>query len=290
MNDLLTDRLHQAAQEVAPRLRSPAAVQAVATRRRQRRRVVAGAVVAVAVGVVATSVQVENNADRLVPTTGRSFSPSPGTSPTSEPTPAPSRAPSPTPSTPSPAGSPSPTSGNPLAGFRFPEQKSWVDRPRTTVTLTGDRRKAWWLSPCIPTTAYPTDTQRVAMISLERSGDDVGEGRQVAVYPDTATAIEVMAGFRRALLACARVNFASGGSREFVSTPVQVGDEGLLVAKISSLNGRPFLNGGAYIVVRDGRSVYEADVSGYHVIVTGLRDSQVTGLIPVAMATLPLPQ
>ncbi len=295
MNDLLTDRLHEATEDLAARLRSGSAVRAVATRRRQRQRMLAGAVAAVAVGVVVTSVQVENNADRLVPTVDRSSSPAPSTSPTAEPTPAPSSAPLPLPtgsSVPSPSASPtgSGTSGNPLAGFHLPEEKKWLAYPpAVTVTLSRDPMTAWLLDPCIPT-AYPTDSQRVAMLTLTSSEGESSAGRQLAVYPDAATAADVMTGFRRVLAACATHHSPSGSTEYYFSSPVALGDEALLAWNVSKdPSGRQVPFGGYDVVVRDGRSVYLASIGG-EFQAKGPTDMGANAVIAAARATLPLPQ
>lgn len=294
MNDLLSDRLHGATQDLAARLRSGSAVRAVATRRRQRRRVLAGGVAAVAVAVVATTVQVENDADRLLPAVNRSTSPAPSTSPTAEPTPAPSSAPSPVPSvssipSPTPRSSPTaaPTSGNPLAGFHFQEEATWKPIPNeVTVTRSDDLRTAWALDPCTPT-AYPTDRQRVAMASLVMSGPEAGDVRQLAVYPDAATAAEVMAGFRRVLAACAS---PAGSTGKYVTAPISVADEGLVVAQsIYYQSGTQVPGGGYYVLVRDGRSVYLA-VIGREFLPKGPTDAAATELVAAARGQLPLPQ
>lgn len=292
-NDLLTDRLHEATDDLAARLRSGSAVRALATRRRQRRRVLTGAVAAVAVAAVATSVQVENDADRLVPTVNRSSSPAPSASPTSEPIPPPSGAPSPSAtgsSPPSPAGSPTGVgaSGNPLAGFHFPEEATWRPVPHeVTVERSDAVGTPWALDPCLPT-AYPTDQQRIAMVSLNRLGPEAGDVRQLAVYPDVATAADVMAGFRRVLAACARPSYP-GGPNTYVTAPVHIGDEGLVVVDSSYQDGRQAPGGGYSVVMRDGRSVYLAGI-GREFLPKGPTDADATQLIDVARQQLPLPQ
>lgn len=287
MNDLLTDRLHEATEDLGTRLRSGSAVRAIATRRRQRRRALAGVAAAVAVGVVVTSVQVESEADRLVPTVNQSSSPAPSTAPTTKPLPTPSGAPSP--SGPSPTTAPTDANGrNPLAGFHFREEATWRPTGESMVNRSDDLRTAWALDPCMPT-AYPTDAQRLAMATLRRDGPEAVDVRQLAVYPDAASAAEAMAGFRRVLAACGSRLEPAGTTNAFVMTPIRIADEGLVVVQSISYSGTPVPGGSYDVLVRDGRSVYLA-LTGREFQPKGPTDAAATELVKAARRQLPLPQ
>lgn len=129
-------------------------------------------------------------------------------------------------------------------------------------------------------TAYPTDSQRVAMASLTRSESENFEGRQIAVYQDEATAAEAMAGFRRVLATCT--------VSTYVTAPLKIADDGLVVAG-SVQSGTQVPGGGYYVLVRDGRSVYLASVAA-EFIVEGPNDPPAAALVTVARDMLPLPQ
>ncbi len=287
MNDLLNDRLHEATDDLAARLRSGSAVRAAATRRRQRRRALAGAVAAVAVGVVATSVEIEDDAARLVPAVNQSSSPAPSTAPTSKPSPGPSGVPSP--GMPSPTARPTRGTGrNLLAGFHFREESTWRPTGESTVDRSDDLGTEWALNPCRPT-AYPTDAQRLAMASLRKDSPEQIEARQLAVYRDAATAGQVMSSFRSALAACASSTGPYGETNKFVTTPLQVGDEGLVIVQSFNYSGTPVPGGTYVVVVRDGRSVYLAMITNESQP-KGQRDAAAIQLVAAARKQLPLPQ
>lgn len=179
-----------------------------------------------------------------------------------------------------------------MADFHFPEEATWKPAPRpneVTVALSNDVHAHWLLDPCVPTTVYPTDGRRLAMASITRIQGESFEGRQIAVYPDAATAAEVMAGFRRVLAACSRYSTPSG-STEYFSAPLALGDEALLEWDMGrDPTGAQRPGGGYDVVVRDGRSVYLASVGG-EFQPKGPNDLGAGRAVAAARAMLPLPQ
>lgn len=179
-----------------------------------------------------------------------------------------------------------------LAGFHFPEEDTW--RPMSkevTVQRSGGVRTAWLLDPCLPT-AYPTDGERMAMTSITRTRSEGAwfEGRQLAVYPDEATAARAMAVFRRAVAVCGSTDRTEvGGPSRSSQFPADPGDEGRIFCDYYLSERREPARGGYTVVMRDGRSVYLAAVSGPF---TSTRPTgpAATDLIAVAKAALPLPQ
>lgn len=261
------------------------------------RRVVAVISLAAAVAVVVVTVREDAVGDRLVAAT-RAPVPPPYSSHRTQPEPA--VPPSPAWSVPyhSPAAQPSPPpppshppilrhSGSagkgPLTGFRFPEESTWwAIEGDITVELTDDVRTDWNLNPCDPTD-YPTDRERIAMRSLEEVGQESFGGRQIAVYPDEATAAEVMAGFRRVLAACSHVHGVWSWRH------LHLGDEALVDWEANFQDGHQVPVGGYDVIVRDGRSVYMASDGGESAP-KGPTDIGATLLIEAAKRTLPLPQ
>lgn len=176
-----------------------------------------------------------------------------------------------------------------MAGFHFPEEATWKPAPPpngVTVDRTNDPRTHWLLDPCTPTTNYPTDSQRLAMLTLTRLEGESFDGRQIAVYPDAAGAAELMAGFRRVLAAC-----ADAGSTEYFSAPAVLGDEALVEwHRFKTAPGVQWPAVGGYsVVMREGRSVYLAAIGG-EIRPNGPDEPLAIELITAARATLPLPQ
>lgn len=181
---------------------------------------------------------------------------------------------------------------DPLGRFHFREEDGWRPMPaKVGVVRSRDVGTAWLLDPCMPT-AYPTDGERDAMTSLTRTRAEGGwfEARQLAVYPDEATAAKAMAGFRRAVAVCGSTDRTAGGGPRYSSQlPADPGDEARIFWDVYLTESREPVHGGYTVVMREGRSVYLAAVSGPF-ISTGPPDPGATDLIAVAKVALPLPQ
>lgn len=90
--------------------------------------------------------------------------------------------------------------------------------------------QAWLLDPCRPT-EHPTDRQRVSFRTTSRTGPEIQDARQLAVYPTADVAAEVLAGFRRALTACSVGTTPAGAQWEWAFQDVPgLGDDGLVAA------------------------------------------------------------
>ena len=129
----------------------------------------------------------------------------------------------------------------------------------TTDTTAGQQ---WLLDPCRPT-AYPTDPQRSSFRTVDRTGPEARDARQLAEYPTPEVAGEVVAGFRRALAACATGGQAAQGNGwQWVTADVPgLGDDGLVAA--STVGGPGFSPTGDRIAVtRVGSAVFLAYASG----------------------------
>ena len=132
----------------------------------------------------------------------------------------------------------------------------------TDWTTDPARDRAWLLDPCRPT-AYPTDGLRTRFRTVERTGPEAHDARQLAVYPTTGDAAEVLAGFRRVLAACSTGGDPAQGNRwTWVSEDVpDLGDDGLLAA--STIGGPGYSGTGARIAVtRTGNAVFLAYATG----------------------------
>jgi len=256
--------------------------------RRHRRRVVATttaaacAVLALAGGAVATANTVLDRAEGPVVTTP---SPSPTPAPTTSP---PSASPRPSPSAPSAPSTPSPsaqqpdrdpspaplepTQPSPTQAQEPSPQPTWVstipdDFPLGTQMLPGagdysepkrsdQLRTPWQLDPCTPT-AYPTDADRTDFRTVEQTGPEYADIRQLGLYPDEAVAAEVLAGFRRVLAACAEEPMDTDPAYEsrWETRGQDDGEEGLLAVG-SYYREDSQVPGGAYVaVVRVGNAV-----------------------------------
>lgn len=140
--------------------------------------------------------------------------------------------------------------------LRLPnEGEPSTDPDLTDWTTDGDRERPWLIDPCRPT-AYPTDARRTDFRTVSRTGPELFQARQLAVYPTPEVAAEVMAGFRRVLTACRTVRRdAYGGRLQWVSDlDVRVGDEAVTAA--SSLTTMP--GGDRLTVTRVGTMVFLA--------------------------------
>jgi hypothetical protein len=174
-----------------------------------------------------------------------------------------------------PPGVPAPVSQVPSAGPAVPSAGQAVpdtvllpdEGKRSTVAefsdWTTDRTpdRAWLLDPCRPTT-YPTDGQRVRFRTVSREGPEAFDARQLGVYPTPEAAAEVLAGFRRALVAC-RTGQLDGGARwTWVTADVpDLGDDGFLAA--STVVAPEYASDGARVAVtRTGSAVFLAYATG----------------------------
>jgi hypothetical protein len=168
-------------------------------------------------------------------------------------TPATTGVPSSVPSSPqAPVSSPVP------AGILLPNENegstsSEVTRWTTDKTIG----QAWLLDPCRPT-AYPTDSKRTSFRTVSRTGPEMRQARQLAAFPTTDTAVEAVAGFRRALTACRTGgNAAQGNAWKWVTEDIKVGDEGFVAA--STIGGPNYaLSGNRIAVTRKGSLVFLA--------------------------------
>jgi hypothetical protein len=193
-----------------------------------------------------------------------------GPTPAPPPPPVPTAAPAPTsdaaaPSASAPATAPSvrPPVRAPLVvpgGVLLPNEGQRTDSPEFTDWATDNRPgQAWLLDPCQPTT-YPTDAQRVSFRTVSRTGPEAHDARQLAVYPSTAVAGEAVAGFRRALDACAAGTTPTGLRWKWVSQDVpDLGDGGLLAA---SVFGDESPTGDRIALARAGSAVFLAYLGG----------------------------
>jgi hypothetical protein len=84
------------------------------------------------------------------------------------------------------------------------------------------------------------------------------QARQLAAFPTTDTAVEAVAGFRRALTACRTGgNAAQGNAWKWVTEDIKVGDEGFVAA--STIGGPNYaLSGNRIAVTRKGSLVFLA--------------------------------
>jgi len=117
--------------------------------------------------------------------------------------------------------------------------------------------KAWLLDACRPTD-YPTDAQRTGFRTVSRTGPELFQARQLAVYDSESTATEAMAGFTRALSACKTGGDpAQGKAWKWEHKEIAVGDEGILAA---STTGGPTAApyGNRIAVARVGAMVFLA--------------------------------
>jgi hypothetical protein len=175
----------------------------------------------------------------------------------------------PTPDAPTPATTPAappsirPPLSAPLvvpANVQLPDEGVKSSSPEFTDWLTDTRTdQAWLLDPCQPT-AYPTDAQRLSFRTVSRTGPEAHDARQLGVYPSSAVAGEVIAGFRRALDSCATGTTPTGlhWKWTYQDAPT-LGDGGVLAA---SVYGDESPTGDRIAVVRAGSTVFLAYQGG----------------------------
>jgi hypothetical protein len=142
-----------------------------------------------------------------------------------------------------------PTASSPTAtetagippGLLLPNEGEPADSSDVTAWETDDTAdKPWLLDPCRPTD-FPTDTDRTGFRTVSRTGPELFQARQLAVYDSESTATEAMAGFTRALTACKTGGDAAQGEAwQWAFEEIAVGDEGLLAA--SKTGEAPFGN------------------------------------------------
>jgi type IV secretory pathway VirB10-like protein len=145
-------------------------------------------------------------------------------------------------------------------GVLLPDENRRAESPEFTDWTTDNRRdQAWLLDPCQPT-AYPTDAQRVGFRTVSRTGPEAHDARQLATYPSDAVAAEAVAGFRRALAACATGTTATGLRWTWVAQDAPgLGDGGLLAA---SVFGDESPTGDRIALARAGSAVFLAYLGG----------------------------
>lgn len=145
------------------------------------------------------------------------------------------------------------------AGLRLPNEGERSDSPEFTDWITDNSLgQPWLLDPCQPT-AYPTDRDRLAFRSVSRTGPEAHDARQLAVYPSPEVAAEVLAGFRRALTACATGTSAQGLTWQWVTQDApDLGDDGLLAASVLGVGPGASPSGDRIAVTRLGAAVFLA--------------------------------
>ena len=97
---------------------------------------------------------------------------------------------------------------------------------------------------------------------MSRTGPELFQARQLAIYPTPAVAAEAMAGFRRVLTACQtnRRDEYGGQLRWATDFAIPVGDEGIMTA--SSVVAMP--GGDRITVTRVGSMVFLAYDTGHY--------------------------
>jgi hypothetical protein len=145
------------------------------------------------------------------------------------------------------------------AGLRLPNEGEKSDSPEFTDWITDNAvGQPWLLDACQPTD-YPTDRRRLAFRSVSRTGPEAHDARQLAVYPSPEVAAEVLAGFRRALAACATGTSPQGLTWQWVSQDApDLGDEGLLAASVIGVGPGASPAGDRIAVTRIGTAVFLA--------------------------------
>lgn len=161
------------------------------------------------------------------------------------------------PTSPTPVSEETESAGIP-PGLLLPNEGEPGDGAETTAWETDNTAdKPWLLDPCRPTD-FPTDAQRTGFRTVSRTGPELFQARQLAVYDSESTATEAMAGFTRALTACRTGGDASQGKAwTWAVEEIAVGDEGLLAA--SNTGGPTFAPyGNRVAVTRVGTMVFLA--------------------------------
>ncbi len=160
------------------------------------------------------------------------------------------------PSSPSPVSEETESAGIP-PGLLLPNEGEPGDGEVTAWETDNTADKEWLLDACRPTD-YPTDAQRTGFRTVSRTGPELFQARQLAVYDSESTATEAMAGFTRALSACKTGGDpAQGKAWKWEHKEIAVGDEGILAA---STTGGPTAApyGNRIAVTRVGTMVFLA--------------------------------
>lgn len=142
-------------------------------------------------------------------------------------------------------------------GLLLPNEGEPGDAEVTAWKTDDTADEPWLLDPCRPTD-YPTDDNRTGFRTVSRTGPELFQARQLAVYDSESTAIEAMAGFTRALTACKTGgDAAQGGAWQWATREIAVGDEGVLAASTTGgPNAAPY--GNRIAVTRVGAMVFLA--------------------------------
>jgi hypothetical protein len=134
------------------------------------------------------------------------------------------------------------------------ENEGSDDADVTAWTTDNAVDKAWLLDACRPTD-YPTDDDRTGFRTVSRTGPELFQARQLAVFATEEVAAEAFAGFNRALTACRTGGDAAQGTAwQWNVEPVDVGDEGFVAA--SKTGDAPY--GNRVAVTRVGAMVFLA--------------------------------
>jgi len=161
--------------------------------------------------------------------------------------------------TPQTSSTPAPTQTTGIPpGLLLPNENEPADNSDVTAWETDDTAdKPWLLDPCRPTD-FPTDADRTGFRTVSRTGPELFQARQLAVYDSESTATEAMAGFSRALTACKTGGDAAQGKAwQWTVEEIAVGDEGILAA--STTGGPTYAPYGNRIAVtRVGAMVFLA--------------------------------
>lgn len=133
-------------------------------------------------------------------------------------------------------------------GLLLPNENEPASGSDTTAWETDNTPdREWLLDACRPTD-YPTDAQRTGFRTVSRTGPELFQARQLAVYDSESTATEAMAGFTRALTACRTGGDAAQGKAwQWNFEEIPVGDEGIVAA--SNTGGPTFAPYGNRVAV-----------------------------------------
>ena len=274
----LRRRLTAAAHSAAGRTHLP---DPSALRRQARRRQVGVAVLtSAAVAAVVTAVVVVAN-----PTDPTGAGPAATSSPTETGPPSPTldpttpepSGPTTTPSQPtsSPAPSPPPTDlpVRPVteipAGFRLPHEGEPSDDPDITDWITTETLATPWELPLLcnqePGELMPTDAARTDFRQVKRTGPELGDTYQLAVYPSAAEAVAVMGEVRDAVRACpgGENPFLPAGTVRTEMAETGMGGESLsVVSSVWTADGQPAIGGGRAAMTRVGNAIFLTTTSG----------------------------
>ena len=277
----LRRRLTAAAHSAAGRTHLP---DPSALRRQARRRQVGVAVLtSAAVAAVVTAVVVVAN-----PTDPTGAGPAATSSPTETGPPSPTldpttpepSGPTTTPSQPTSSPAPSPTSPPPTdlpvrpvteipAGFQLPHEGEPSDDPDITDWITTEPLATPWELPLLcnqePGELMPTDAARTDFRQVKRTGPELGDTYQLAVYPSAAEAVAVMGEVRDAVRACpgGENPFLPAGTVRTDMAETGMGGESLsVVSSVWTADGQPAIGGGRAAMTRVGNAIFLTATSG----------------------------